>query len=150
MGKGKKTMRVLLVEDTQSQVILIKKALERAARLNGCDYDTTTKANGVEALEYLEAELAGGGKLPHYILLDLFMPKMTGLEFLEVIKEIEVLKRIPIIMLTTSEDEVNEAYDAGISAYMVKPLGGGQLAQELGSIGHFMSSDFVRLPSETT
>lgn len=142
-----KVLRVLLVEDNDSQAFLIQKALERAASHNGCDYDVIVKKDGVEALDFLERELATGGALPHYILLDLFLPRMNGLEFLDAIKIIKTLRRIPVVMLTTSESEVNDAYDNGVATYMVKPVGALALAQELHKIGVLMSSDYVRLPA---
>jgi CheY-like chemotaxis protein len=78
-------------------------------------------ANGEEALEYLSRE---GDKGPCIILLDLNTPKMNGIEFLKVIKADDELKKIPVVVLTTSDDEqdIVESFKLGISGYMVKSV----------------------------
>jgi CheY-like chemotaxis protein len=76
--------------------------------------------NGEEALEYLRGE---SNDQPCVILLDLNMPKMNGIEFLKIIKEDEKLKRIPVVVLTTSKEEqdVIESFKLSIAGYIVKP-----------------------------
>jgi CheY-like chemotaxis protein len=79
------------------------------------------KLNGEEALEYLRGE--GNNQKPCVILLDLNMPKMNGIEFLKIAKADEELKKIPVIVLTTSksdEDRV-ETFGLSVAGYMIKP-----------------------------
>ena len=76
--------------------------------------------NGEEALNILEDK----SKFPDIILLDLNMPKMSGVEFLTILKESEEFKHIPTIILTTSDNQKDliECYKIGISGYILKPL----------------------------
>jgi len=76
--------------------------------------------NGEEALEILK----GRDVIPDIIVLDLNMPKINGIEFLTILKEDEVLKYIPAIILTTSNNhkDVMECYRLGIAGYIIKPL----------------------------
>jgi DNA-binding NarL/FixJ family response regulator len=77
--------------------------------------------NGEEALEYLKNE---SNRRPYVILLDLNMPKMNGIEFLKTIKSDEALKKIPVVVLTTSKDEhdIAESFKLGVAGYMVKSV----------------------------
>jgi CheY-like chemotaxis protein len=76
--------------------------------------------NGEEALEILEDEL----RWPDLILLDLNMPRISGLEFLSILKNNEQLRHIPTVILTTSDNQkdIEECYRIGLSGYIVKPL----------------------------
>ena len=107
---------ILLVEDDTVDAMTVKRALEDINVANGLPH----VANGEEALEYLRGE---GNKKPCIILLDLNMPKMNGTEFLKVVKADDVLKRIPVIVLTTSREEqdVVESFNLSIAGYIVKP-----------------------------
>ena len=115
---------ILLVEDDSNDVLLVQRALKRLSILNDCQ----VARDGEEAVAYL----AGRGKfadrheypLPAIVLLDLKLPKKSGLEVLEWVKSREGLRRIPIIALTSSREtsDVNQAYDLGVSSYLVKPV----------------------------
>jgi DNA-binding response OmpR family regulator len=74
-----------------------------------------------EAMEYLRDE---GNKKPCIILLDSNMPKMNGIEFLKVLKADDVLKKVPIIALTTCKEEqhIEGSFNLGVASYIVKPL----------------------------
>ncbi|GAL65881.1 two-component response regulator [Jejuia pallidilutea] len=76
--------------------------------------------NGEEALEILQKK----AEIPDIILLDLNMPKISGIEFLTILKEDDVLKYIPTIILTTSsnQNDLLECYKIGIAGYILKPL----------------------------
>jgi DNA-binding response OmpR family regulator len=76
--------------------------------------------NGKEAFEYLTGE---GNERPCIILLDLNMPKMNGVELLKIIKADDVLKKIPVVVLTTSRDTEDkfETFELGAAGYIVKP-----------------------------
>jgi len=88
--------------------------------------------DGAEALDYMysRGEYAGrAGGNPLLVLLDLKMPKVDGLEVLRVLKGDAQLKRVPIVMLTSSREEQDlvRSYDLGINAYVVKPPGSARL-----------------------
>jgi len=77
--------------------------------------------NGEEALDYLRNE---SNKKPCVILLDLNMPKMNGVEFLKIVKSDDMLKKIPVVVLTTSteESDVVESFELSVGGYIVKPV----------------------------
>jgi len=107
---------ILLVEDDTVDAMTVKRALKDIKVTNGLPH----VANGEEALEYLRGQ---GNKKPCIILLDLNMPKMSGIEFLKIVKEDEELKKIPVIVLTTSQDERDkiESFKLSVAGYIVKP-----------------------------
>ena len=107
----------MLVEDDRIDVIRIKRTLESLKVTN----PLVNSSDGEEALHYLRDH---NNKKPGIILLDLNMPKMGGLEFLKVIKADDDLRKIPVIALTTSDDErdITESFKHGIAGYMVKAL----------------------------
>ena len=110
-----KKFRILLVEDNPADISLTKEALNRNEIVN----EIYVVHNGVEALNFLEKK-----HRPDLIFLDLNLPKMTGLEVLEEIKEHEKYKRIPVIILTISnnEEDLIKAYDLHANCYVNKPL----------------------------
>jgi len=107
-------VRVLLVEDSTTDVELTRLALERGR----VPTEVESAGNGLEALETLEQ----GEPLPDLVLLDLKMPKMTGHEFLERINEMEQLKALPVVIVTTSDLDADRdrAHDLGAHAYITK------------------------------
>jgi CheY-like chemotaxis protein len=107
---------ILLVEDDSVDVMTVRRALKDLRLL----YEVVHSTNGEEALEYLRSE---GTKEPGVILLDLNMPKMNGVEFLRAIKADKVLKKIPVVVLTTSRNEkdIVESFELSIAGYVVKP-----------------------------
>jgi CheY-like chemotaxis protein len=107
---------ILLVEDDQIDAMTVKRALKDLNVSN----ELVHKVNGREAIEYLKE---AAGRKPCVILLDLNMPKMNGVEFLRAIKPDEKLKRIPVVVLTTSnqEQDVANSFDSGVAGYIVKP-----------------------------
>jgi CheY-like chemotaxis protein len=106
----------LLVEDDREDAMTVGLALKDLKVTNRLIHT----ANGEEALEYLRSE---SNKKPCVILLDLKMPKMDGIEFLKIAKADEGLKKIPVVMLTTSKEEqdVVESFKLGVAGYIVKP-----------------------------
>ncbi len=115
---------ILLVEDNQMDVILTLDAF-REAKINN---KVNVARNGQEALDYLFGEGKFADRdvfpLPSIILLDLKMPGIDGFEVLNQIKSTEGLKRIPVIILTSSKDEGDRAlsYDIGANSYLLKPV----------------------------
>ena len=112
---SKKT--ILLVEDDQVDVMTVKRAFKELRILNPLE----CASNGEEALDYLRDP---SKSLPCIILLDLNMPKMNGLEFLSVAKNDEQLKKVPVIVMTTSHDEQDkvESFNYSVAGYVVKPV----------------------------
>ena len=115
--------RILLVEDSRKDVDLTLAALEEYNLAN----EVVVAQDGVEAMEYLRMQ----GKFAHrangqpiVILLDLKMPRMDGLEVLRNVKGDAELKRIPVVVLTSSREEqdIVKSYDLGVNAYVVKPV----------------------------
>ena len=119
-----KSASILLVEDNAMDVELILDAFKEV-RLNN---KIQVARNGKEALQYLfgEGGFADRKKypLPDIVLLDLNMPGVDGHEVLRRIKTAEKLKRLPVIILTSSKDEGDRAmsYDNGANSYLVKPV----------------------------
>jgi CheY-like chemotaxis protein len=120
---------ILLVEDDQVDVMTVKRALKEIHVTN----PVVNLENGQEALNYLRDP---DSAKPCIILLDLNMPIMNGIEFLQVAKHDAKLKRIPVVVLTTSEeqqDKVN-SFDLGVAGYMAKPVDYRQFVEVMRSI----------------
>lgn len=111
---------ILLVEDNPGDVKLTKKAFERGQIAN--DIDVVN--DGVEALEYLREHNGNEELHPDLILLDLKLPRKDGREVLEEIKTDEDLKRIPVVILTSSasERDIIDTYNDHANAYLTKPV----------------------------
>jgi CheY-like chemotaxis protein len=108
---------ILLVEDDNIDAMTVKRALKDLGAAN----DLVHLNNGEEALEYLKDE---NNKKPCIILLDLNMPKMNGVEFLNIIKADEQLKQMPVIVLTTSRKQCDilDTFELSVAGYLVKPV----------------------------
>ena len=116
-----KPVEILLVEDNPGDVRLTREALKEAKVIN----HLTVLKDGVEALAFLRHEAPyGDAATPHLILLDLNLPKKDGREVLAEIKADEKLKRIPVVVLTTSQDEqdVFKSYNLHANCYVTKPV----------------------------
>ena len=108
---------ILLVDDDRVDVMTVRRALQDIKITN----PLKVAGNGEEALAFLRDEEK---RLPCLILLDLRMPRMGGIEFLKVAKQDELLKRIPVVVLTTSREERDrmDSFNLGVAGYMVKPV----------------------------
>lgn len=108
---------ILLVEDDRVDAMTVKRALREINVTN----PLITLENGEEALTYLKN---GRNGKPCIILLDLNMPRMNGIEFLKIAKQDDQIKRIPVIILTTSNDEQDkfESFNLSVAGYMLKPV----------------------------
>ena len=109
--------RVFYVEDNPDDVLLTQMALQKA----GLSITLETAGDGGEAVAILEKKASGD--LPDCILLDLKLPTSSGLEVLAWIREQPSLRRLPVIMLTSSllPTDINRAYDLGANSYLIKP-----------------------------
>jgi CheY-like chemotaxis protein len=110
------TKPVLLLEDDRVDVLSVTRAFRELKIVNPLQ----VVGNGEEGLHYLTD---GNNPKPCLILLDVNMPRMNGLEFLKRIKSDEELRRIPVIVLTTSkaDQDMLESYRHGVAGYIVKP-----------------------------
>jgi CheY-like chemotaxis protein len=115
---------ILIVEDNSTDVMLIRRGFEKAKLANPIQ----VMDDGDAAVDYLAGEGVYADRrqfpIPILILLDLKLPKRSGLEVLEWVRAQEALKRIPVVMLTSSQQDrdVNAAYDKGVNSYLVKPV----------------------------
>lgn len=120
---------ILLIEDDQVDTMTVKRALREIHVTNPLVH----VENGEEALHYLRDPQR---EKPCIMLLDLNMPIMNGIEFLQVAKHDDQLKRIPVVVLTTSEeqqDKVN-SFNLGVAGYMAKPVDYRQFVEVMRSI----------------
>lgn len=108
---------ILLVEDDEVDRITVQRALKEIRVTN----ELQTAGNGEEALEVLKD---ANRERPGIILLDLNMPRMNGVEFLRTIKNDDELKRIPVVVLTSSREEQDrvESFNLSVAGYMIKPV----------------------------
>ncbi len=108
---------ILLAEDDKVDAMTVKRALRDLKVTN----PLIIVENGEKALEYLRDP---NKAKPGIILLDLNMPKMNGIEFLEIAKKDDKIKRIPVVVLTTSKEDQDkiESFNLGVAGYMIKPV----------------------------
>jgi CheY-like chemotaxis protein len=143
------TRRILLAEDNANDVALTLAALQANRIANEVD----VVRDGVLVLEYLRATGQYANRapgLPALLLLDLKMPKLDGLEVLREIKADAVLKRIPVVVLTSSREEFDivRSYDYGVNAYVVKPVDFGAFMEAVKAVGAFWAVVNEPPPSE--
>jgi CheY-like chemotaxis protein len=133
---------ILLVEDDDVDALTTKRALNEIKVTNHLVH----KFNGEEGIEYLKN--GNGSEKPCVILLDLNMPRMNGFEFLRVIKTDETLRKIPVIVLTTSDTDQNivESYELGVAGYITKPVDYKQFVEAMRTIDMYWT--LSRLPVE--
>src|SRR2546427_5150862 len=116
---------ILLAEDDPNDVLLIQRAFQRTHVANPLQ----VVRDGEEALAYLSGQGPFSDRerhpLPVLMLMDLKMPRKSGLEVLEWVRQRPGLKRLPIIVLTSSNQspDINRAYEMGANSYLVKPAG---------------------------
>ncbi len=129
---------ILLVEDDARDLELTLVALEQSQLAN----EVVVLRDGALALDYLlregaHAERAEGN--PAVILLDLKMPKVNGLEVLEVVRSTPALRSVPVVMLTSSQEEADvvRSYELGVNAYVVKPVEFKQFITAIADLGVF-------------
>jgi CheY-like chemotaxis protein len=137
MGENGKT--ILHVEDDPNDVLLIGRALRKAE----VPASIQVVNDGDQAVDYLSANNAYAERerfpLPALVLLDLKLPRKSGIEVLQWIRSKPGLRRIPVIMLTSSRQpiDINRAYDLGVNAYLVKPVSFDTLVEMLRTLDSF-------------
>jgi CheY-like chemotaxis protein len=132
---------ILLVEDDSVDAMTVKRAM-RDLQVN---HAIIHSVNGEEAMKYLTSP---DTEKPFVILLDLNMPKMNGIEFLKVMKVHPELKKIPVVVLTTSKErrDILDSFELGVSGYMVKPVDYSKFVEILSRIVIYWSSS--ELPTQ--
>jgi CheY-like chemotaxis protein len=122
---------ILLVEDEENDARLVQMAFKKNGILNPVHW----AKDGLEAIAYLNGEGAYGNRerypFPEVLILDLKMPRMTGLELLAWIRDHPAFKVIPTIIMTSSrqDPDVEKAYELGANTYMIKPSSFAELAK---------------------
>jgi CheY-like chemotaxis protein len=138
-------IEILLVEDNPGDVRLTQEALKEGKMLNILN----VVGDGAQAMAYLRQEgQYREARRPDVILLDLNLPKKNGREVLVEVKSDANLKRIPVVVLTTSQDEIDilKSYDLHANAYITKPVDLDQFVKVVQSFEDFWLS-IVKLPT---
>jgi CheY-like chemotaxis protein len=113
-----RVLNILLVEDDEVDVMNVRRAFER----NNVSNPLFVAGNGLEALDMLRGDMMP--KERRLILLDLNMPKMNGIEFLQALRADPELAILPVVVLTTSNDDQDkiDAYNLNVAGYLLKPV----------------------------
>jgi CheY-like chemotaxis protein len=133
-------LTIIMIEDDEGHATLIERNIRRA----GVSNEIIKFASGRPALDYL---IGGGGKpgvqngKPYMVLLDLNLPDMSGVDILKQLKETPKTERIPVIVLTTTDDknEIQRCYDLGANVYVTKPVNYENFANAIRQLGLFFS-----------
>jgi CheY-like chemotaxis protein len=140
--EGSMTMPVtiIMVEDDEGHARLIEKNIRRAGVTN----EIIPFTDGTSALAFLLGPDGSGrdnAGRPLLILLDLNLPDMTGVDILKVVKDNEHLRRAPVVILTTTDDqrEIQRCYDLGCNVYITKPVNYEGFANAIRQLGLFFS-----------
>ena len=131
---------IVLIEDDPGHARLIEKNVRRA----GVNNDILLFADGTSAIQHVFGVDAKGKRLvqrPILVLLDLNLPDMSGIDLLARIKSDELLRRAPVIVLTTTDDkaEIQRCYDLGCNVYITKPVEYESFAAAIRQLGLFIS-----------
>ena len=135
-GAQEQRSLVLLVEDNRDDALLMGRAFRKAGLAAPAHVE-----DGEAAVAYLAQAAASGdrapGPLPGLVLLDLKLPRKSGLEVLEWLRAQDALRRLPVVVLTSSREapDIRRAYDLGANSYLVKPVGFEALRQLVETLG---------------
>jgi two-component system response regulator len=135
----KNEVEILLVEDNPNDAELALRALKK----NNLANNVIRVSDGGEALDFIFARgpFKGRGKhnIPRLILLDLKLPKLDGLEVLKIIKADPVTRIIPVVVLTSSDEESDmiESYRLGVNSYIIKPVDFDKFIESVRNIGFY-------------
>ena len=140
---AQQAVSIVMIEDDEGHARLIEKNIRRAGIANGLKHFS----DGTSGLEYLfnapDGPLHNG---PALVLLDLNLPDMSGTDILAKIKGDERLHRVPVVVLTTTDDktEIERCYDLGCNVYITKPVNYESFADAIRQLGLFLS--VIQLP----
>ncbi len=130
---------ILIVEDEEAHAELTRRAIRQSGNASRVEI----VHDGEEALDYLfnRGKYSDAGEFPHpgLILLDIKLPGIDGIEVLKQVKEHMVLKKIPVIMLTTSkrEEDIAASYSLYANSYLTKPVGFKEFQEKVRQIDHY-------------
>ncbi len=138
---------ILMAEDDPGHASLVRRNLRRAGVVN----EVVRVEDGQEALDFIHRDGAYASRNPAgslIVLLDINMPRVDGVEVLRRLKADEKTKRIPVMMLTTTDDprEVERCYELGCSVYVTKPVEYEQFREAVKQLGLFLQ--FVEVPQQ--
>jgi CheY-like chemotaxis protein len=137
---AERTLNILLVEDDEVDVMNVQRAFERNHLTNAL----FVAGNGLEALALLRGKTIP--KERRLILLDLNMPKMNGIEFLEELRADPDLAKTPVVVLTTSNDDQDkiDAYNFNVAGYLLKPVTFSSFCERMATLDKYWS--LVEMP----
>lgn len=127
-----KSLNIMLVEDDEVDVMNIQRAFKK----NSINNPMMIARNGLEALEMLRVP---GAEKPRIIILDINMPKMNGIEFLQELRKDDKLKDISVFVMTTSNQDSDkiEAYNLNVSGYILKPLSFDKFVSSVSTLNNY-------------
>lgn len=133
-----KVVNILLVEDDEVDVMNVKRAFKR----NRITNPLFVAGNGLEGLEMLRGQHSSGNNVPdtrRIILLDINMPKMNGIEFLQELRKDDDLAPTPVVVLTTSDEDQDriEAYKLNVAGYILKPVTFSSFAEVMAALNRY-------------
>ena len=140
-------LNILLVEDDEVDVMNVQRALKK----NNSTAILSLAANGIEALAMLRSHhhipQTHNSKL--LILLDLNMPEMGGLEFLKELRADPALRKLPVVILTTSmqDSEIAAAYEYHVAGYIIKPIGFSSFVEKIDALNRYWSMSELPTPA---
>ena len=149
--KGSRSITIVVADDDPDDRLLIEEAFEENRLKNNLVF----VEDGEQLLDYLRGEGKYADQDDHdpvgIILLDLNMPRMDGREALAIIKSDPELRRIPVVVLTTSsaEEDILRTYDLGVNSFVTKPVTFAGLVDLTRTLGHYWF-EIVALPPDTT
>jgi CheY-like chemotaxis protein len=135
-------LTILIAEDEESDFMLLQKAF----RKNNIDDNLVWVRDGLDAIDYLQGSGAYSDRqqhpAPELVILDLKMPRMSGLEVLQWVKDHPEFKVIPTIVMSSSrlDDDVRQAYDLGANTYFIKPTDFATLVRLIQGVHQYWSS----------
>jgi two-component system, response regulator len=131
---------ILLVEDDQDQVRFAMRALRKHGIAEEVD-EVVVAGDGMEALDYLFGEGPHAGRdtttMPEFVLLDVHLPKINGLEVLERLRENERTALLPVILFSSSREEVAQGYRLGANSYVTKPVNFDRFSEAMQYVGWY-------------
>jgi CheY-like chemotaxis protein len=147
MNADPNSIAILIADDDADDRLMAKEALDECRLANPVDF----VEDGVELLDYLRGRgryaAKGPARRPGLIILDLNMPKMDGREALREIKADPLLRRIPVVVMTTSkaEEDIYRTYDLGVNSFITKPVSFDGLVAVMRTMGSYWI-EIVELP----
>jgi CheY-like chemotaxis protein len=132
----KQSQLLILIEDDANDVLLFRRAISKC----GLDVELVVLRDGEKAISYLSGENEDNPPInPDLVLLDLKLPRRSGFEVLEWIKNHPDLHTIPVVILSSSKQtqDVNDAYKLGANSYLVKPTGFSELNRLISDLGSY-------------